>query len=85
MGRLRTCINLIVLYARLGAPIIPFTSSRTLDALGVRAADRDWPAGFGAVLAPGAPISVPPVLFRKVADADLEQWRERFGAPDVAR
>lgn len=82
---IRTCINLIVLYARLGAPIIPFTSSRTLDALGVPATDRDWPAGFTAVLDPGAPISVPPVLFRKVADAEVEQWRERFGAPDVAR
>jgi methionyl-tRNA synthetase len=77
---LRTAINLIALFARLSAPVMPSTTDAVLDALGVRPADRGWPRGFEpGALAPGHPFSVPPVLFRKLTDGDIVAWRERFG------
>jgi methionyl-tRNA synthetase len=77
---LRTAINLIALFARLSAPVMPFTADSVLDALGVAASDRGWPARFDpGALGPGHPFSTPPVLFRKLTDADLVAWRERFG------
>jgi tRNA pseudouridine55 synthase len=36
-----------------------------------------------AALAPGTPFTVPPVLFAKITDEDLETYKERFGgAPE---
>jgi methionyl-tRNA synthetase len=79
---LRACVNLIALFARLSAPLLPFTAEKVLDALAVPAAQRGWPQGFDSgALAPGHAITVPDVLFRKLADADVEAWRERFGGP----
>jgi methionyl-tRNA synthetase len=79
---LRTAINLIALFARLSAPVMPFTADAVLDALAVSADLRGWPARFEPLtLPPGHEFSVPPVLFRKLADADIGAWRERFGAP----
>lgn len=79
---MRTCINLIVLFARLAEPIIPFSAARLLELLDVPKKSRGWPAGPESVLPEGAPISVPPVLFRKLTDEDIERWKRRFGAPE---
>ncbi len=77
---LRTCVNLIALFARLCAPVMPFTAGRLLEALDV--ADRGWPAAFEPeALVAGAPVTVPPVLFAKLTDDDVDTWRERFGGP----
>jgi methionyl-tRNA synthetase len=77
---LRTAINLIAVFARLSAPVMPFTADTVLDALGVAASDRGWPTRFEPeALAPGHAFSIPPVLFRKLTEADLVAWRERFG------
>ncbi len=77
---LRTCVNLIVLFARCAAPVIPFTAERVLDALGTPAGERGWPSSFDpALLAPGHPLTVPGVLFRKLTDDDVASWRARFG------
>jgi methionyl-tRNA synthetase len=82
---LRTCINLVALFARLGAPTIPLTADRVLEALGVPEAERCWPAQFdAAALAPGHRFSVPEVLFRKIGEVEIDEWRERFGAPQAA-
>jgi methionyl-tRNA synthetase len=79
---LRTCINLIALFARLSTPVMPFTAERLLDALGVAAGERGWPSTFDPeALPPGSPVSVPAVLFRKLTDDDVAAWRERFGGP----
>lgn len=76
---LRTSINLIALFARLSAPVMPFTADAVLDALDVD--ERGWPSGFEPdALAAGRAFDVPPVLFRKVTDADIAGWRGRFGA-----
>jgi methionyl-tRNA synthetase len=82
---LRTCINLIALFARLSAPVMPFTSERLLDALGVAADARGWPETFdAAALADGHGVTVPGVLFAKLTDDDVAAWRERFGGPEAA-
>jgi methionyl-tRNA synthetase len=82
---LRTCINLIVLFARLSAPVMPFTAEGLLDALGVPADARNWPDAFDpAVLPAGHSVSVPGVLFAKLTDDDVAAWRERFGGPEAA-
>lgn len=84
---LRTAMNLIHLYAVVSEPFIP-VSAATLR--GVFALDDDtatWvtpeaAAALSAVPA-GASFTVPPVLFAKISDEDLEGYRERFGAGSV--
>ncbi|MGI8801137.1 MAG: methionine--tRNA ligase [Solirubrobacteraceae bacterium] len=80
---LRTAINLIALFARLSAPVIPFTADTVLDALG--AEQSGWPERFEPeALAAGHPFEVPPVLFDKITEAKLVDWRARFGDVAVA-
>ncbi len=81
---LRTCINLIALFAQLSEPVMPLTAERVLTLLGTAEDDHDWPTGLTDVIPAGHPIEVPPVLFRKVSDDDIEHWRARFGAPEDA-
>jgi methionyl-tRNA synthetase len=77
---LRTCVNLIAVFARAAAPVLPSTAQRVLDALEVPGAERGWPTAFAPeLLAPGRPIAVPEVLFRKLTDDDVAAWRRRFG------
>ena len=77
---LRTAINLIALYARLSAPVIPATADLLLDSLGVVEDARDWPSEIDLTAIPtGAPVAVPGVLFRKVTDEDIAVWKARFG------
>jgi methionyl-tRNA synthetase len=35
-------------------------------------------------LTPGAPITVPEVLFKKIEDAHVAEWTERFGGSEAA-
>jgi methionyl-tRNA synthetase len=84
---LRTAMNLIHLYAVVSEPFIP-ASAATLRS--VFALDNDtatWVSPEAAtsldVVPAGASFSVPPVLFAKISDEDLEGFRERFGAEPV--
>jgi len=81
----RTAINLVGLYARLSAPVVPFAAEAMAIAVG-EAYPPTWPtADVGAELsrAPGGrPISTPPVLFRKIEDTDIAEWTMRFGGDD---
>jgi methionyl-tRNA synthetase len=80
---LRTAINLIGVFARLSAPVMPFTAEAVLDSLGVSGDARGWPERFDPDALPvGHAFAVPPVLFRKITDADIAAWTARFG--DVA-
>ncbi len=80
---MRTALNLVVLFARLSAPVIPDTVETVCDAVG--AGERDWPTTVDlTLLAPNAPITAPPVLFRKIEESDVDAWRERYGAPSPA-
>jgi len=77
----RTALNLAALYARVSAPIIPFASETIAAALG-EPYPPTWPgADIAAELSrvpPGRKITTPPVLFRKIEDAEIATWTERF-------
>jgi methionyl-tRNA synthetase len=78
----RTAINLVGLYARVSAPIIPFTAETMSLALG-EAWPADWPSPNSRTeltrIPAGRVFTTPPVLFKKIEEADLAVWSERFG------
>ncbi|MBW4573352.1 MAG: methionine--tRNA ligase [Tolypothrix carrinoi HA7290-LM1] len=78
----RTCINLIRIYALVSAPIIPFTSAKLFDALHLLDADRmtkiSESVNFDA-LYPGHPINVILPLFRKLEEEEIKELSARFG------
>jgi len=79
----RTGLNLASLFAILAQPFIPDAAATVLDAFGVPDANRRWPSPHPALLDAlprGLPIAPPDVLFRKIEDADVAAWAERFGA-----
>lgn len=79
---IRTCINLIRLYAIMSAPFIPFTSQKLFEALHMGDADRMSKLSDGVkldALAPGHPFDVPPPLFRKLEDEEIQELRGQFG------
>jgi methionyl-tRNA synthetase len=80
---LRTAINLVRIYAIAAFPIIPFTSERVLDALGIRGSAPAWFTGNVEAelhaLPPGHAFEIPPPLFAKIADEQIEAWQNRFG------
>ncbi|MBV9994357.1 MAG: methionine--tRNA ligase [Caulobacteraceae bacterium] len=78
----RTAVNLAALFARTSAPVLPFTAETLAAALG-ESYPGPWPgldvAAELAKVPAGRRIRTPPVLFRKVEDADVEAWSARFG------
>ncbi|MGW2093318.1 methionine--tRNA ligase [Promicromonospora sukumoe] len=80
---LRTAMNLIHLYAVVSEPFIPQTAA-TLRGVFALAddtttwVDADAATSLDAVSA-GTAFTVPPVLFAKISDEDLDAYRERFG------
>jgi methionyl-tRNA synthetase len=78
----RTALNLVDLFARVSAPVIPFTAEKMLEAVG-EPYPPSWPSPDAAAelsrLEPGRPIRTPEVLFAKVEDAQIAEWTERFG------
>ena len=83
----RTGLNLVALFADVIRPILPFTASVVAEAVGEPDTPR-WPAGTGesvlSRLPPGRPVRAPEVLFRKVEDAQVAEWTERFGGGEPA-
>jgi methionyl-tRNA synthetase len=77
----RTALNLAALFARVSAPIIPFAAETIAAALG-EPYPPTWPGGDIAAelsrVPPGRKIATPPVLFRKIEDAEIAEWTERF-------
>jgi len=77
----RTALNLAGLFARVSSPVIPFAAETVLRALG-EPYPPTWPAGPAAVelarLAAGRKIETPPVLFKKIEDAEVAEWTKRF-------
>ena len=82
----RTALNLLPLYAAVAAPIIPFAAATIAGAVGL-ATPLAWPSGDVARalerLAPGVRIQAPEVMFRKIEDAQVAEWTERFGGSEV--
>jgi methionyl-tRNA synthetase len=78
----RTGINLVGLFARLAQPIIPFTAETIALAVG-EPWPPSWPTFNGAAelarIEAGRKVAAPEVLFRKLEDAQIAEWAERFG------
>ncbi|CAN5377327.1 methionine--tRNA ligase [soil metagenome] len=78
---LRTAINLIPVLAGAAAPIIPDSAAAAHAALGL--AEDGWPTVDLTALEAGHPFEVPPLLFRRVEDDQVQAWTERFGGEPV--
>jgi methionyl-tRNA synthetase len=78
----RTGINLVALFARLMGPFLPFTAKVVAKAVG-ETSPPPWPTADAAIelglIPPGRKVAAPAVLFRKIEDADVALWKERFG------
>ncbi len=79
-------LNLVALFARVSEPFIPFAAERIALAVGETFPGR-WPSqdgeGLLSALEPGRKVAAPEVLFRKVEDTQVAEWRERFGGPEA--
>jgi len=76
----RTGLNLVALFARVAAPVMP-SSARAIAAT-VGETDLGWPAPDETMLdhlPRGRPVASAEVLFRKIEDAQVVEWSERFG------
>lgn len=80
---LRTAMNLIHLYAVVSEPFIPTTAKTMREAFAHREDNATWVSADEAksltAVPAGTPFTVPPVLFAKLTDEDLETYKERFG------
>ena len=77
--QIRLALNMIRLYAIISAPFIPDASADLLKSM--RADDDSWPSDIAAALASmpaGHAFDVPDVTFRKITDAEREDWQEHF-------
>ncbi|MFG3095035.1 methionine--tRNA ligase [Streptomyces sp. NPDC048202] len=84
---LRTAMNLIHLYAVVSEPFIPSSSAAMRAAFALPDDTATWitpeEARTLTTLQPGIPFTVPPVLFAKLTDEDLETYKARFGGTDA--
>ncbi len=83
----RTGLNLAALFARLSQPFTPFAAKAIAEAMGETALTV-WPSNDVqaelARLEAGRKIAAPEVLFRKIDDAQVAEWAERFGGAEAA-
>ncbi|WP_284574880.1 methionine--tRNA ligase [Streptomyces sp. 2P-4] len=85
---LRTAMNLIHLYSVVSEPFIPASARAMRSAFRLADDNAAWitqehAKALDAVPA-GTPFTVPPVLFAKITEEDLEAYRERFGGVEAA-
>jgi methionyl-tRNA synthetase len=80
---LRTAMNLIHLYAVVSEPFIPTTAAAMRRVFALTDDTATWvtadEAKTLASVPAGTRFTVPPVLFAKLTDDDLEAYKERFG------
>jgi methionyl-tRNA synthetase len=79
----RMGLNLVHLFAHLAWPVIPTSARRIHQAIQDAPEVIPWPdekmAEFLDDLEYGMQIGVPDVLFAKITDEQIAEWRERFG------
>ena len=84
---MRTGLNLGALFAKVAEPFIPFPAATIAESVGESVAGA-WPDLGGAsvlnILKPGQAVKAPDVLFKKIEDTQVAEWRERFGGPETA-
>ena len=79
----RTGLNLVALFARLAAPVMPFSAEKIAAAVG--STDLTWPGADAPlldVLPRGQAVAAAGVLFAKIEDAQVAEWSERFGGAE---
>ncbi|AUC52760.1 methionine--tRNA ligase [Sagittula sp. P11] len=77
--QIRLALNLIRLYAVISRPFIPDACADLLAAM--QTDDESWPVDVPAALETlpeGHTFTVPDVTFRKITDAEREDWQQRF-------
>ncbi|MEU3241588.1 methionine--tRNA ligase [Streptomyces sp. NPDC006875] len=84
---LRTAMNLIHLYSVVSEPFIPASAKAMRSAFALADDTAAWVSADEAksldAVPAGTAFAVPPVLFAKITDEDLESYKERFGgAPE---
>lgn len=79
-------LNLAALFAKVSEPFIPFAAEKISEALG-EPYPAIWPSldgqGVLSALEPGRAIRAPEVLFKKIENDQVAEWRERFGGPET--
>ncbi|MBL0949091.1 methionine--tRNA ligase [Brevundimonas sp.] len=76
----RFALNLVALFARLAAPVLPFTAPKIAASVGE--SDLSWPSAdedWLACVPVGRPVQAAEVLFRKIEDEQVAEWAARFG------
>jgi methionyl-tRNA synthetase len=85
---LRTAMNLIHLYAVVSEPFIPSTAAAMRGAFTLEGDTATWVTAEQAKsldrVPAGTAFTVPPVLFAKITEEDLESYRVRFGGAEDA-
>ncbi|GGZ19982.1 methionine--tRNA ligase [Streptomyces nitrosporeus] len=83
---LRTAMNLIHLYAIVSEPFIPASSAVMRGVFALTGDTASWVTAEQAkaldTVPAGVAFTVPPVLFAKITDEDMESHRDRFGGQD---
>ncbi|MCX4676044.1 methionine--tRNA ligase [Streptomyces sp. NBC_01433] len=83
---LRTAMNLIHLYAVVSEPFIPASAAAMRGAFALEGDTATWVSAEQArsldAVPAGTAFTLPPVLFAKIAEEDLEAYRTRFGGGD---
>ncbi|MFY0623259.1 MAG: methionine--tRNA ligase [Pelagimonas sp.] len=77
--QIRLALNMIRLYAVISSPFIPDACADLLSCM--KADDAEWPTDIAAALKAmpeGHAFTVPDVTFRKITDAEREDWQELF-------
>ncbi|MEU3259954.1 MULTISPECIES: methionine--tRNA ligase [unclassified Streptomyces] len=84
---LRTAMNLIHLYAVVSEPFIPTSTAAMRGAFALENDTATWVTADQAksldAVPAGTAFTVPPVLFAKISEEDLESHRARFGGADA--
>jgi len=76
----RTGLNMVALFARIAAPVMPASAVKIAAAVG--ATDLSWPSADAPlldVLPRGQTVAAAGVLFTKIEDTQVTEWTERFG------
>lgn len=85
---LRTAMNLIHLYGVVSEPFVPATAAAMRGAFALEGDTATWVTTERAealnTVTAGTGFTVPPVLFTKITEEDLESYRARFGGADEA-
>lgn len=82
---LRTCINLIRIFAVLSAPVMPEIAASMLEKLGLKPEDMPSLDGFDVnreitAVAPGTPFTVGETLFERIAPERIEELKQKYGS-----